>query len=334
MLDAKHILDELSTCMTEEALQNFHATYMGKKWKITWLYKEMKDLSPEERKTQGQKIQELFQAVEKEFFAKQDFIKKEKWDKELRNEPIDITTPVNKTDKWSLTLLSQTRRKVEEIFQGMWFHVDYGHHKVSVHENFTSVNIPLSHPATEMHDTLYLNEKDDSGKNFLMRTHTSAHQNELIKKLGTPCKFIVPGKVYRNEKMDASHDCVFRQIEWVVIDKWISVAHFKSMIHRILEAILETDEVELRMRPAYFPFVEPGMEIDAKYQLKGKDSRLEILGAGMIHPNVLEQAGVDPHEYSGFAFGLGMTRLVAIKYGINDIRLLTNGDVRFAKSFG
>ena len=106
------------------------------------------------------------------------------------------------------------------------------------------------------------------------------------------------------------------------------------MIHRILEAILETDEVELRMRPAYFPFVEPGMEIDAKYQLKGKDSRLEILGAGMIHPNVLEQAGVDPHEYSGFAFGLGMTRLVAIKYGINDIRLLTNGDVRFAKSFG
>lgn len=333
MLDKQPILDELNQCQTEDHIQAFHAKYLGKKGEITALYRQMKDIPEDERKAFGQKVQVLFKAVEDAFFAKQDAIKKETRDRELSKEIVDITTPGHRTDTGALTLLTRTRRRVEEIFQWMWFHIDYGHDKVSVFENFLSVNIPLTHPATEMHDTLYLEEKDENGNNFLMRTHTSAHQNELIQKLWTPCKFVVPGKVYRNEKMDASHDCVFRQIEGVVIDKWISIAHFKSMIHEILWAILETDDVELRMRPAYFPFVEPGFEIDAKYQLKNKDSRLEILWAGMIHPNVLSQAWVDPNEYSWFAFGLWLTRLVAIKYGIQDIRLLTNGDLRFVKSF-
>jgi phenylalanyl-tRNA synthetase alpha chain len=163
-------------------------------------------------------------------------------------------------------------------------------------------------------------------------------QNTLIKhytkdKEQKSCKFIVPGKVYRYEDMDATHDCVFWQIEGVVIDKNISIAHFKAMIEEILKAILETDTVEFRMRPAFFPFVEPGFEIDAKQMKDGKVKWMEILGAGMIHPNVLSQAGVDPTEYSGFAFGMGMTRLVAVKNKLHDVRLLTNGDLRFAKSF-
>jgi phenylalanyl-tRNA synthetase alpha chain len=168
-------------------------------------------------------------------------------------------------------------------------------------ENFSSVNIPPTHPATEMHDTLYIDQQDENGKPYLMRTHTSAHQVELIQKYGLPCKFVIPGKVYRNEKMDASHDCVFWQVEGVVIDKGISIAHFKQMMQQILSAILE-QEVEMRIRPAYFPFVEPGFEIDAKTMVGKHEKWLEILGAGMIHPQVLENAGVDPNEYSGFAF--------------------------------
>lgn len=183
-----------------------------------------------------------------------------------------------------------------------------------------------------MHDTLYLQQTDEQDQQLLMRTHTSAHQNELIQRLGTPCKFVVPGKVYRNENMDASHDCVFRQIEGVVIDKGISIAHLKGMMKQILSALLQKD-VQLRMRPGYFPFVEPGIEIDARHQVGTHHKWLELLGAGMIHPEVLSQAGVDSTERSGFAFGVGMTRLVAIKHDIHDIRLLTNSDVRFVRSF-
>lgn len=333
MIDKNAVLNELAQCTTVADIEQFHDNYLGKKGALNALYKDLKDLSPEEKKIQGQRIQELFQEVEAAFYTKQEELKRQQRNTVLEKDLIDISLPSHTLDQGHLTLLNQTRRHVETIFQGMGFHIEYGHDMVTMEENFLSVNIPLTHPATEMHDTLYIEEKDEQDRNFVMRTHTSAHQNELIKKLGTPCKFIVPGKVYRNEKMDASHDCVFRQLEGVVIDRWISIAHFKDMIHTILWAILETDAVELRMRPAYFPFVEPWFEIDAKYQMGKKEKRLEILGAGMIHPNVLTQAGVDPKERSGFAFGMGLTRLVAVKHGISDIRLLTNGDLRFARSF-
>jgi phenylalanyl-tRNA synthetase alpha chain len=183
-----------------------------------------------------------------------------------------------------------------------------------------------------MHDTLYVKQPDAEGNKLLLRTHTTVMDNQLIQKYGTPCKFVVPGKVYRHENLDASHDCVFWQIDGVVIDKNITIGHFKSMMRNILEALLEK-EVQMRLRPAYFPFVEPGFEIDAWHKVGNHEKWLEILGAGMIHPYVLKEAGVDPAEYSGFAFGMGMTRLVAIKNNISDIRVLTNGDVRFVRSF-
>lgn len=330
------ILQELSTCDTSQALQAFHASYLWKKWSISALFKWLGKLTPDQRKEQGKKIKELFDTVEKAFYTHQETIKQALWDKELSAWLVDVSLPGNKWDSWHLTLLSQTRRKVEDIFQGMWFHIAAGHHMVNQYENFMSVNIPLSHPATEMQDTLYVDPIHVSQKQawswLLMRTHTSAHQVALIKQYGLPTKFVVPGKVYRNEKMDASHDCVFRQVEGVVIDKNISIAHFKHMMQEILEAILE-QKVEMRLRPAYFPFVEPGFEIDAKATVGKHTKWLEILWAGMIHPHVLEEAWVDPSEYSWFAFGLWLTRLVAIRYGLHDIRLLTNGDMRFVQSF-
>lgn len=331
--DSKIILEALHECTNEEALKEFFASYLGKKWSVNALFKQMKDLSPEERKTQGQLITWLYTEIEQAFFAKQDSIKQAYRNEKLEKEIVDISTPWNKIPRGFWNLQNKLRRKIENIFQWMGYHIEYGHDVVSVEENFESVNIPASHPATEMHDTLYVKNPDESGERLLLRTHTSAHQVELIKKYGPACKFIIPGKVYRNENMDASHDVAFWQVEWVVIDKWINMGHFKHTMEQVLKAILETDTIELRMRPAYFPFVEPGVEIDARAQSGGKEKWLEILGAWMIHPQVLKNAGLDPKEYSWFAFGLGMTRLVAVRYGLNDVRLLTNGDLRFLHSF-
>lgn len=331
--DSKKILTELQWCKNEDQLKEFFSTYLGKKGSVNGLFKELKNLRPEEKKTKGQEIKSLFDVVNNAFMSQQDEIKRSYRDQKLQEEIIDISTPANTLPSGHSNLQNQLRRTIEQIFQGMWFHIEYGHDLVTTFENFSSVNIPSTHPATEMHDTLYVEWEDSKWQKLLLRTHTSAHQNELIKKYGPSCKFIVPGKVYRNENMDASHDVAFWQVEWVVIDKWLSIGHFKGMMEKILQWILETDQVELRLRPAYFPFVEPWFEIDAKAHVWWKDKWLEILGAGMIHPSVLEQAWVDPQEYSWFAFGLGMTRLVAIRYGLSDVRLLTNGDMRFAKSF-
>lgn len=221
----------------------------------------------------------------------------------------------------------------------MGFIVESGTEVVTKFENFESVNIPLTHPATEMQDTIYLNDEDAHGEKLILRTQTSALQNYIIKKYGVPLKSVMPGKVYRYENMDATHDTMFYQLEGMVIDKGLSIAHFKGLMTELLEAILKT-KVETRMRPGYFPFVEPGFEIDVRYEFLNKTTgkmetskRMEILGAGMIHPHVLELAGVDPKEYSGFAFGIGISRLAAVRYGIKDIRYFTNGDLRFARSF-
>ena len=222
----------------------------------------------------------------------------------------------------------------------MGFTIEYGHDMVTKFENFTSLNIPLTHPATEMHDTFFLTDRDDTGENYVLRTHTTAIDNDLIKHYGVPCKIAIPSKVYRYEATDASHDTTFYQLEGTYIDKGVSIAHFKNFIQKILSAIFEK-EVTVRMRPGYFPFVEPGFEIDASCpicngdgcSLCKKTGRIEIMGAGMLHPEVLKQAGIDPNVYSGYAFGMGINRLVAVKYRIKDIRLFTNGDLRFSRSF-
>lgn len=270
-------LQALEQCHSSDQLQAFHATYLGKSGLIAAQYKTLKDLSPEEKKTAGQQIQELHTTIEKAFFTKQDAVKQAERDTQMASEMIDRSFPPLHLDQGSLSLLTKMRRHVEEVFRSMGFHIDYGHHVVTQWENFQSVNIPPTHPATEMHDTLYLQDKDEEGKQLVLRTHTSAHQVELIKQYGVPCKFVIPGKVYRNEKMDASHDCVFRQLEGVLIDEGISIGHFKSIMQTILEALLEQTGIEMRMRPAYFPFVEPGFEIDAHYQLGKKSQRVELL---------------------------------------------------------
>lgn len=319
-------------------LDNFFQIYLGKKWLLNEEFKLLVALSPEEKKDKGAKLSDIKNQLTAAYEAKHQHFMMGQINEQLEKDLVDISLDTA-TEQGSYSILAEVRRDAEEICKSMGFIMEYGTEIVTKFENFESVNIPLTHPATEMHDTIYLNDKDASGENLILRTHTSSMQNYLIKKYGLPLRAVVPGRTYRFENMDASHDTMFYQMEWIIIDKDISVAHFKEMITKLLSALLHKD-VETRMRPGYFPFVEPGFEIDVRYEVYNKitwkkelSNWMEILGAGMIHPNVLKEAGVDSTQRSGFAFGMGISRLAAVRYGIKDIRYFTNGDLRFAKSF-
>lgn len=340
MLDKYSLLQELQALTSLEQLEARYQDILGKKGKLTEALKALASMTPEEKKSQGAILSSARTELQDAYQAKFEAFKIAEINQHLSQDLVDISLPGTALEQWHFSLLTKVRRELEDIAHGMWFIVEAGRDAVSKFENFEAENIPVSHPATEMHDTIYLTEKDERGENYVLRTHTSAAQNYVIKKYGVPVKAVLPGRVYRFENMDATHDTMFYQFEGIYIDKNVSIGHFKTVIKDFLSAALKK-EVEIRMRPAYFPFVEPGFEIDARYEYlnpktwqKEMSKRVEILGAGMIHPQVLREAGVNPDEWwTGFAFGMGVNRLAAARYGIKDIRLFTNGDLRFAKSW-
>lgn len=339
MIDSKQILKELENIHTLEALEEFFQKYLGKQGTLTLAFKEMASLSPEEKKEAGKVLSEAKTLLTEAYDTKIQELSMGQINEALEKDLVDFSLEKSPYEIGHRSLLAEVRREAEEVCKSMGFIIEYWTDAVTKFENFESVNIPLTHPATEMQDTIYLKETDPRWEPLILRTQTSSMQNYMIKKYWVPLRAVVPGKVYRYENMDATHDTMFYQLEGIVIDKGITIAHFKHMIERLLSAILKKD-VETRMRPGYFPFVEPGFEIDARYEIvdpktgeKTMSKWMEILGAGMIHPRVLEMADVDPKEYSGFAFGMGLSRLAAVRYGIKDIRYFTNGDLRFAKSF-
>lgn len=339
MIDTQIALQELSTVKDITQLDERFQKYLGKTWILSEGFKKMGALSPEEKKDMGKTLSDAKIALTEAYEDTERKLSIEGINQKLNEDIVDISLDGKALDEGSYSLLARIRRETEEVCKSMGFTIEYGTEMVTKFENFESVNIPLTHPATEMHDTIYLQDKDETWENLILRTHTSSMQNFLIQKYGLPLKAVVPSKVYRFENMDATHDTMFYQLEWMIIDKGISIAHFKDIMGKLLAALLQR-KVETRMRPAYFPFVEPGFEIDVRYEYlnpaTGKQEMskwMEILGAGMIHPNVLKTAGVDPTQWSWIAFGIGITRLAAVRYGIKDIRILTNGDLRFAKSF-
>lgn len=339
-MDKEAILSELSAVISAEQLNAWYEKYLGKKWEITAAYKNLSALSPDEKKTMGQQLGDLKTQTTAAYEEKFQEFQRDAINAQLAEDIVDISLDKPVSAMGHAHLLHAERRLIEEICQGMGFIIEYGKDVVTKYENFYSVNIPATHPATEMHDTYFLEQKDDQGDNLVLRTQTSAMQNELMKRYGVPLKVVVPGKVYRNESTDASHDTVFWQLEWMVVDKNVSIGQFKEMMMSLLSAIFGK-KTGVRMRPAYFPFVEPGFEIDASCpiceqkwcSLCKHTGRIEILGAGMIHPNVLKEGGIDANKYTGFAFGIGINRVVAIKYDIKDIRYFTNWDLRFLQSF-
>ena len=339
-MDQNVIIWELEQINTAWELEEWFQKYLWKKGLLPAEFKVMWSLSPEERKEKWQQLSALKTALESAYERKNNKISSQAINKMLEKDLVDISLPGWRLDQWYYNLLAKTRREVEEIAQSLWFIVENSTDVVTKFENFESVNIPITHPATEMHDTIYVDKKDDRWEPFVLRTHTSSGQNYAIKKHGLPLKVVVPWRCYRFDEMDATHDTMFYQLEWLYVDKDISIANFKSIITTFLSAILKK-EVEIRMRPAFFPFTEPGFEIDARYDMidpktwnKQKSKWIEILWAGMVHENVLKTAWVDVSEWwTWFAFWLWINRITAMKYGIKDIRYFTNGDLRFLKSF-
>ena len=265
MLNQEQALQELTSITSLEQLESWYQNILGKKGNLTEALKNLANLSPEEKKIQGGQLSSVRTALQEAYQAKFDQLKTAEINAQLEKELIDMSLPAAELEEGHFSLLTKVRRELEEIAQNMGFIVENGTDIVSKFENFEAVNIPVSHPATEMHDTIYVAEKDERDENYVLRTHTSAGQNYVIKKYGVPIKAVLPGRVYRFENVDATHDTMFYQFEGVYIDKNISIGHFKSVITKFLSAALQK-EVEIRMRPAYFPFVEPGFEIDTRYE--------------------------------------------------------------------
>ncbi|MFH1175117.1 MAG: phenylalanine--tRNA ligase subunit alpha [bacterium] len=334
--------ENIKKCDSLEVLEQIRASFLGRKGKLSLVLKDLKNLSSGERKELGQKANGLKEIIESGIAKKEREIELKSGQKDLEKEQIDITQPIiGKEELGHLHLLTQIQYEIEDIFKSMGFIVLDGPELESEYYNFEALNIPPWHPAREMQDTFYIeNDKKENKNRFLMRTHTSSVQVRAMQKYGAPIRAIVPGKVFRNEATDARHDHTFHQVEGFMVGEDISMSNLFAILKNLLSAIFKK-EIDIRIRPGYFPFVEPGIEVDLKCQIcagKGcgvckKTGWVEFMGAGMIHPNVLKAGKIDCEKYQGFAFGFGLTRLILMKYGIDDIRLLMGGDLRFLKQF-
>lgn len=320
-MEIKKIQKEIELANSFEKINILWKKYLGKRGIINQLFKDLINLPPHQRKERGKEINNLKRKIELLLKEKEKSLKTKKIERE--GEIFDVSLPGKKFLIGNIHPISQVIRRSKEIFEKMGFSVVEGPELESEWYNFDALNFPQNHPAREMQDTLWTKEK---GK--LMRTHTSAVQVRYMEKNRPPYRIIVPGRTFRNEATDASHEIQFYQLEGLMIDKEVSVVDFKAIIKIFFRELFEK-EINVRLRPGFFPFTEPSFEVDIKYNNKW----LECAGAGMVHPNVLKNSGVNPKEWQGFAFGFGVDRIAMIKYGIDDIRLFYSSDLRFLKQF-
>ncbi len=316
------------------AIEEVRVKYLGKKGELTAILKQMGSLSPEERPKMGQLVNEAKAEVEALITEKKDELNKKAVEEKLKAETIDITMPAKKLEAGRLHPLNTVLDDMIDIFQSMGFDVVDGPEVETDHYNFECLNVPKDHPARDMQDTFYLAE------NLLLRTQTSAAQIRTMETRKPPIRVICPGRVFRADEVDATHSPVFHQIEGLVVDKGITMCDLKGVLEQFAQEIYGND-TKVKFRPSFFPFTEPSVEVDVTCsECGGKGCRvckgsgwIEILGAGMVHPNVLRSCGIDPEEYSGFAFGIGLDRLTTTRYKISDIRLLFENDKRFLEQF-
>ncbi len=315
-----------------EELEKIRLKYMGKKGEVVELLKNLKDVAQEEKKEFGNKVNLLKSDVLEKIEGKKKELREKEYEDKINNSKIiDLTLP---TDDMlgSLHPITIVQKELEDIFISMGFSVEDGNEVETEYNNFEAVNVPKFHPARDMQDTYWL----ENGQ--LLKTQTSAAQNKIMKKYGAPLKAIFPGRCFRNEELDACHENTFFQMEGMVIDKDISISNLIFFMKELLSEIFKK-EVEVRLRPGFFPFVEPGFELDVKCPYcDGEGCKvckhggwIELCPCGMIHPKVLEMGGIDKDKYSGFAFGLGLSRLAMMKFQIDDLRLLNSGDLRVLK---
>ncbi len=337
----QELTEKLQSVSDAMQLDQIRVEYLGKNGLITGLLKGMKDLSIEEKKTFGQEVNELKNEAAEMIATKGEELKNAEILKEISLMPeFDVSSPA-KLDRGSYHPITLVQRQCEKIFKSMGFTVEDYSEVVSDYECFESLNIPKHHPARDMQDTYYL----ENGQ--LLKSQTSAAQNAIYKKYkdalvndGVPIKAIFPGRCFRNEATDACHENTFFQMEGVMVDKNISISNLIFFMKTMLSEVFQKD-IKVRLRPGFFPFVEPGFELDISCLICGGDGCpsckhsgwLELCPCGMIHPEVLKAGGIDPEEYTGFAFGLGLTRLAMMKYGVKDIRDLNSGSLKSLSQF-
>ena len=330
----RQALEELSSTQAVKDLEDFRVRFMGKKGAVTGLLRGMGALPAEDRPKMGQLVNQLRQELEDAVADKMRTLQEEKKAARLAAETLDVTMPGTKAKIGGLHPLNVVLDDIIGIFQSMGFDVVDGPEVETDYYNFQALNVPEDHPARDMQDTFYLADK------LLLRTQTSAAQARTMEERKPPIRIICPGRVYRADEVDATHSPVFHQIEGLVIDKGITMCDLKGVLEQFAHEIYGP-ETKVRFRPSFFPFTEPSVEVDVTCsECGGKGCRvckgagwIEILGAGMVHPRVLKMGGIDPEEYTGFAFGIGLDRLTTTRYKISDIRILFENDQRFLEQF-
>lgn len=328
-------LSEINAIKDKNLLEKIEIKYLGRNGEVTQILRSLKDLSIEEKRKIGPLAQKLKIELEEKIEEK---LKSLAHSSSSIIHGLDITKPAKKIETGHLHPLSKIEEEVRQIFLAMNFSVVEGPEVESEYYNFDALNIPRDHPAREMHDTFWLKQpeinKKNSRRHLLLRTHISALEVPFMEKNQPPFQFISPGNVFRYEASDASHDMQFNYMEGMMVGKDISLANFKFIVETFFKKFFGKD-MEFRFRPSYFPFVEPGLEVDIKFKDKKQNTEkwLEVMGAGMTHAQVFRYAHYNPYDWQGFAFGVGLDRLCMLKYKINDIRVFRSNDLRFTKQF-
>ena len=334
--EIKSLFDEkISSVTSSDKAEELRVEFLGKKGHIAALMSELKNVPNEEKKEFGRVVNEIKQEIEKAIAEKKEALVKEEQERIINSaEEYDESLPYEMITG-SYHPITLVQRDLERIFTTMGFTIEDYSEIVDDYHCFEALNIPKHHPARDMQDTYYL-----STENQLLKTHTSAAQNAIMRKYGAPLRAIFPGRCFRNESTDACHENTFFQMEGIMIDKNISISNLIYFMKTMLSEVFKKD-ITVRLRPGFFPFVEPGFELDIKCLICGGDGCpacknsgwLELCPCGMIHPNVLKHGGIDPEEYTGFAFGLGLTRLAMMKYAIKDIRVFNSGNLKSLSQF-
>ncbi|MCX5495003.1 phenylalanine--tRNA ligase subunit alpha [Kaistia dalseonensis] len=345
MSDLESLEAEIRTAIDgasdEATLEVVRVAALGKKGSVSERLKGLGAMTPDERKTAGPALNGLRDRITEALAARKIILKEAGLAERLAAEAVDVTLPVRQSplEGGRVHPVSQVIDELTAIFADLGFSVAEGPDIETDHYNFTALNFPVGHPAREMHDTFFFNP-DEQGERLLLRTHTSPVQMRTMQSQTPPIRIIAPGRTYRMDS-DQTHTPMFHQVEGLVIDKTSHVGHLKWLLEEFCRAFFEVEKVEMRMRPSFFPFTEPSMEVDIRCKRVGNEVRfgegddwLEILGCGMVHPNVIRFAGLDPDEYQGFAFGMGIDRIAMLKYGMPDLRAFFDADHRWLAHYG
>jgi len=326
----------INAAPSTDALKEVEVDFLGRKGQLTGILRGLKDLAPEEKGKAGKLANEVKEALLAAIEAKEKELKEARYAQLGETEWMDPTAPGTKTPRGTLHPITQSFRRAEKIFTSMGFTIADGPQVEDSWHNFDALNIPADHPARDTQDTLFVRDTEK-----VLRTHTSSIQIRFAEENEPPFRIIAPGKVARKDDFDASHSPVFHQLEGMMVDRDISLAHMKAVMEEVVQQIMERDDLKFRWRTSYFPFVEPGLEVDMSCTICDsagcaacqQTGWVEIVGCGMIHPNVLKNCNIDPEKFSGFAFGFGWDRLVMMRHKVKDIRLLYENDTRFLKQF-